>query len=455
MIRINRKHYGSLLGIGSSTEDEECTALVAKDDIFTYHPVNYLNNCIIMLLLICHCLHTLLFGGDMFPSIYRFKMDYTGVFALMLNALVPCFFFVQGWLKAFEVHKCTSFFSRLHLEYIFPIIIYILLYLVKILLNDDNRLENLTNEEFATLLSQSSSFNPGFISTFALLFAINLILDPVALVLVPNFYTSNTLVTYTLDISSTSDSISNDNNCAPLRKKEKKYFSVLKRFSTYKLVYCLVITTLYDWLLKYLNSMDFTQPPYRPMIYSYMQIIILFIFCKTFRNRPRIVYFISIASSIYELIIYSSFDSYINNHISTSLTSTIHFLLYIYLAGIVTPCLQLKIFNKWPISIFCMIVSVLCYLISLEYSRSIISPIIFPSILSISSRMLTVTQIFSSVLAIFGLSILSFKHISADFENQQKALARFNYTVLSFLAVMLCTSSAKLFLEKDQTLPGK
>lgn len=326
---------------------------------------------------------------------------------------------------------------------------------MKILLNDDSRLEILTNEEFATLLSQSSSFNPGFLSTFVLLFTINLILDPIALVLVPKFYTSDTLVTYTVDISSTSDSISNENRCAPLRKKEKKYFSVLKRFSVYKFLYCLIITTLYDWLLKYLNSMDFTQPPYKPIIYSYMYIIILFIFCKTFRNRPRIIYFIFIASSIYELIIYSSFDSYINNHFSTSLTSTIHFLLYMYLAGIVIPCLQLKIFSKWPFSVFFLIVSVLCYLISLEYSRSIISPIIFPSILSISSRMLTVSQIFSSVLAIFGLSILSFKHISTDSEHQPKASARLNSTVLLSLTVMLFVSSAKLFLENDQVLWGK
>ncbi|KAJ1606599.1 transmembrane domain-containing protein [Cryptosporidium canis] len=446
MIGIHKKNYDSLLGIGFPTEGEKYAEALARDNIFMYDQVNYLSNCIIVLLVICHCLHTLLFGGDIPPSISRFKLDYAGIFSLILNILIPCFFFVQGWLKAFEVHNSTRFFSRLHLEYIFPIITYTLFYLVKLLFSHDDHLENLTSDEFAELLSQSNSFNPGLLLTLVLLFIINLFLDPIALVLVPNFYTSDSIITYTVDISSTTESNTSE-NCTPYRTVERKCFPVLNKLSIYKFIYCLIVTMIYDYLLKYLSGLGVVQTLYKPKFHSSVYIIILFIFCRILKNKPKLIYLLSIASSIYEIFIYSSFDSYINNHFSTSLISTIHFLLYVYLTGMVAPCLQLKIFEMWPISIFFLIVSVLCYLISLEYSRSVVSPVIFPSILSIKSRVLTASQIFSSIFAIFGLSILSLKYINTNCDHSLGGSKRLKYTVLLSFSAMLLISILQLFLE--------
>ncbi|KAH8584537.1 uncharacterized protein ELE39_000427 [Cryptosporidium sp. chipmunk genotype I] len=444
MVRIIGRHYESLLETDSYTENEAGAELIVADDIFMYHQVNYLNKCLVALLLICHCFHILLFGGDVSPSIYRFKMDDSGVFALVLNTLVPCLFFVQGWLKALEIHKYTSFITRLHLEYIIPIFIYILLYLISILFKNDTQLENLTNEEFRRLLSQSGCFNPGFLSTFVMLFMVNLILDSIALVIVPNFYTSDTLIFFTVDISKSK--LNNSDGGIPNNMNEKKYFSILKKFSFFKLIYCLLMVSLYDSLVNFLNDMGPKYVFIQSRTYNIFSVLTLLILCKILRNKPRILYFICLIGAFTNLIICSSFGSYINSHSFTSIITAFHFLLNIYFSGILISCMRLNIFNKWSFSIFFLIFSVLCYMISIDYSRSIISPLIFPSVLSIKSRFLTVSQIYSSIFAILNISILLFKYISIDSDSTSKSSRALNSKMFCFFA-MLCTSSIKLFFE--------
>ncbi|OII70886.1 uncharacterized protein cubi_00814 [Cryptosporidium ubiquitum] len=443
MTRVNTGYYESLLETDASTLNEADTGLLIADDIFMYNEVNYLNNCLIILLFISHCFHIFLFEGDISPSISRFNMDYNGVFALILNILIPSIFFIQGWLKALEVHNYTSFFTRLHFEYLLPIFIYFMFYLISILFKNDTRLGNLTSEEFATLISQSCSFNPGFLSTFVILFIVNLTLDPIALVVVPDFYNSDVLISFTVDISSTNE-FNMDENSILSRKKEKKHFSNLKKFSIYKLIYCLLMVKFCDQFLNFLSGMEPTQILYKPKMHNFWSVLLLFLLCKIFRKTPRTLYYIYLISTSIELMTYPFFEIYINNYFSTSLITTICFLSNIYLSGILISCMRLNIFNKWTVSIFFILISALCYFINVNHLRSVISPIICPCILNINSRFLTIFQIYSSVFAIIGLSFLIFKYIKVDSDSKSRSSNKLNFTVLFFYSVISCINLIKL-----------
>ncbi|KAK9173306.1 Uncharacterized protein cmbei_30030, partial [Cryptosporidium meleagridis] len=436
MERIIKSDYDSLIEIELCSEDDVDGGLIITDNIFMYDQIYYLKNCLVVLLLIWHFIHAIIFGGDISPSITRLKIDDNGMFALVLNILVPCIFFVQGWLKALEIHKQISFIKRLHVEFIIPIFIYVLFYLVSILFKNDTHLENLTNEEFGNLLSKSEYFNPGFLSMFLLLFLINLVLDSIALVIVPHFYTSNVLISYKVNNSIMtviykSESVSNE--------MDMKYFPVLKNFSFYKLIYCLIMVLLYDSLLDFLYNMEPKHLIHKSKIYNIFSILIFLIMCKILKNSPRILYCICLIGSFIRLIICSSFGSYINCHFSASLISSFHFLLNIFFTGILVSCMNLEIFKKWQFSVFFTLYSVLCHLISADYSRSIISPLIFPSIFSLKSRFLTVSQIFSSIFAILNISIQLFKFSSS--KSKKKSLRSINSTTLICFSLMLCISS--------------
>ncbi|EAK87327.1 hypothetical protein [Cryptosporidium parvum Iowa II] len=442
MEKIIKSDYDSLLEIDLYSEDEVDGDLIITDNIFMYDQICYLKNCLVVLLLIWHFLHAIIFGGDISPSITRFKIGDNGIFALVLNILVPCIFFVQGWLKAFEIHKQTSFIKRLHIEFLIPIFIYVLFYLVSILFKNDTHLENLTNEEFGNLLSKSGYFNPGFLSTFLLLFLINLVLDSTALVIVPHFYVNNSLIFYKVNNSLISRNYKSGNVS---NEMDRKYFSVLKNFSFYKLIYCLLMVLLYDSLLDFLNNMEPKNLIHKSKISNIFSVLILLIMCKIFKNSPRIFYYVCFIGSFINLIICSSFGSYINCHFSASLISSFHFLLNVFFTGTLISCMNLEIFKKWQFSIFFTLCSVLCHFTSADYSRSIISPLIFPSIFSIKSRFLTVSQIFSSIFAILSISIQLFKCFSS--KSKTKSLRAINSTILLCFSLMLCISSIKLFFE--------
>ncbi|KAF7456290.1 hypothetical protein HWI79_3143 [Cryptosporidium felis] len=399
-----------------------------KEGHFIYQ-VNRLNNILFITLLICHIWHNIFIGGDITPNISILKLNSLGILGIVTNVLLPSLFFVQGWLKALEIHSNASLLVRLHFEYLFPILIFLVFYLMIILFYNDAQIDKLTIKEFTRLLS-SYSFNPGFLVTLVILFMINLFMDSFSMVVVPIYDSMAYLQSYTVNISlndhdlkgveagdiSSNKTDSYTVNILPnkhnmddteiLKKRKTDEHATLRDLTIVKFIYCLFACACYDNLLLFMNEIENSQIRYFPTSQNCIKVLSLFIMCKIFKKSPKVFYY-SLLIIIYMGWISSlTFDTGVSFHFSERFLSSIHFLSLFYLTGLIFSCINIKIYRKWTIPTIMMIYSILCQMFTFEYSRVIISPLIFPSVMSIKSKTLTFSQIFSGTITILYFSLL-------------------------------------------------
>ncbi|KAK6587683.1 hypothetical protein RS030_81490 [Cryptosporidium xiaoi] len=408
MMTLNRLNLASSSENDSLQKNNRNTVKVV--DIFRYSQINYLNKILCLLLLLFHLWHIYSYRGNIIPTFSRLKLNSLCIISLILNAILPCFFFVQGWLKSVEIHTSKPLFSRLHIEYLLPILFYFFVQLVYIMMNNSDILYK--DDGFSLLVSNIFVFNSGFLSTLFYLFTINLFVDPIALILTPMFFSCEILVKPLLDNSMSVDRSQNvidlesSNN---INGKPRRFDSIEFRSLTFwDMLYSIIIIFLYGNFVNIFQSLDFIPLfRYQSVFYYILSIVGLILLCMIFKKRPYIVYFLILFQLfIRGIILVSHISGYSRFSISQFLASY-HFLSLIYLSGVLLPCIGNRLFLSWQTPVLCIVFTILIYYYSFNYYRVMASPIISPIIVSLNSNIISLLLNLASVIGITSLFILT------------------------------------------------
>ncbi|KAH8740385.1 hypothetical protein FG386_002897 [Cryptosporidium ryanae] len=408
------------LNLLSSSESEGSRSnanAVKLADIFQYSQINYLNKILCIILLLFHLWHVYTYRGNIIPTFSRLKFNCAGITLISLNAILPCFFFVQGWLKSVEIHTSKPLLLRLHFEYLIPILFYFVIQLVRVLINNSDILYK--DGEFSLITSNIFVFNSGFLSTLSYLFTINLFVDPIALIITPMFFSCESVIKPLLDNSILTDQTQNDLDL----ENSNRNNGTLKRFNSmefrslsfWDMLYCCIVIFLYGNFVNLFQNLDFIILfRFQSILYYILSIVGLILICMIFKKRPYIVYSLILFQLFFRSIILVSHISGYSRFSFSQFLASHHFLSLIYLNGVLLSCIGSKLFLSWQTPILCAVFSILIYCYNVDYYRVMASPIISPIIVSLNSNIVSLLLNLASVIGVtsFFMLTLSGKKIS-------------------------------------------
>ena len=379
--------------------------------VFQYKQINNLNRILCVSLLLFHLWHIYSYRGNIIPEFSRFKLNILGIVSLILNAVLPCFFFIQGWLKSVEIHTSKPLVLRLHFEYLIPAILYLLVQFVYALINNSDFLYE--TREFSLLISDMFVFNSGFLSTLIYLFTINIFVDPIALIMTPIFYSCDTTAKHLLN-----NSISNEENQQIVDLEDsnenenqdilKKVDHIEFRSLTYlDILYSSIVIFLYGSFINSFQSLDYIPLfRYQSIFYYFLSIVGLILICMIFKKRPYFVYILILFQLFFRGIILVSHTSGYSRFSVDQFLASHHFLSLMYLFGVIISFIGNKIFSSWQTPVICSVFSILIYYYNADYYRVMVSPILSPTIISLNSNVISLLLSLASVIGITSFSVL-------------------------------------------------